>query len=92
MVGQLHTSPKRQQRLLQRSARARAQGQRRPTGRRRGRPLEQLAAAAARLCTWVFWRSPLSYAWVIGLSLIPVQGLNHLASCPKLQRADPQAR
>jgi hypothetical protein len=32
MFGQVHTTPKRQQRLLERSARAREQGQRRPTG------------------------------------------------------------
>jgi hypothetical protein len=42
MFGPVHTTPKRQQRLLERSARARDQGQRRPTGGRRGRPLEQL--------------------------------------------------
>ena len=49
MFGQVHTTPKRQQRLLERSARAREQGQRRPTDGRRGRPLKQFGGCGGEV-------------------------------------------
>ena len=88
MFSQLQ-APKRQQQLLS-ARRAGDEGQRRPTGGRRGRPLEQWVAAAAGYVPRPFWRSPMSWALVIGLFVLRCRVMHDLASCPTVQRVDRQ--
>jgi hypothetical protein len=83
VFGHLHASPERQRRLREPSARARDQDQRRPTGGRRGRPLEQVGGDGGMMRTGTFSPSLLSCNWVTGFSASDATPTRHMALAPK---------
>jgi hypothetical protein len=80
VFGQLHTSPERQQRLLQRDARAGDQGQRRPTGGRRRRPLQQLGRSSDEVAHLGILRSHAVPSLSHRPLVLPVKVMNDMAS------------
>ena len=86
MFGQLHASPKRQQRLLERGACAGDQGQRRPTGGRCGCPVEQLGGGGGEVVHLGVLEVPAVLYLGHRLSVLPVQGHERHGVLPNVQR------